>query len=660
MRDRVKNVLAMAPQGVPTGGVTVLIYHRIGGGTGDELDLAADAFVRQLDMLADGRVLSLDDALDRLDSGDSTPAVVLTFDDGFDEVFHHAWPHLRDRGIPFLVYLATAYMGAPMRWPGATAAGVPGTGLTWAQLEEMTSSGLCSVGNHTHTHARPEALTTDDLDACTETIEHHLGIRPAHFTYPWGVPVPALEPALRQRFRSASTGEIWAATFQPPTGCGCVASRSAGRTLTGSSAQSSAATCARSGRMHAWSQRRSRWGCMPDLPILTGPGGRSLRVGHLTTVDLSLAKLLETELRVDVAAGLETFGLSAPGPYVASGGSSGVRHVPIPSLTRSWQPARDAAAAREIAAALRHLKLDVLHTHNPKTGVLGRLIGRTLGVPVVVNTCHGLWAQPTDRLRRRALVLTAEAVAAQASHAELYQNGEDQAALARYVPSARSRLVGNGTDLTAFRPDPGPAQYRAGRAWTAGRRARRRRRGTPRRREGHPRVRVDGPSTWQTRHVPVGRAGRSRQAGCGQRLDRRRALRRRTRRHAGGLQRVRHLRRCPRIARVSRDPEWKPLHRGLPLVLSDIRGCREIGDHGRQVLLVPPRDAEALTAAVAGLIDDVEFRNRLARAAHARALEHFDQVAVAAASLDTYAEVARRRSLGWTVQRRSLEAIAHG
>ena len=99
---------------------------------------------------------------------------------------------------------------------------------------------------------------------------------------------------------------------------------------------------------------------------------------------------------------------------------------------------------------------------------------------------------------------------------------------------------------------------------------------------------------------------------------------------------------------------------GLPLVLSDIRGCREIGEHGRQVLLVPPRDAEALTAAVAGLIDDVEFRNRLARAAYARALEHFDQVAVAAASLDTYAEVARRKSLGWTMQRRSLEVMARG
>ena len=36
-------------------------------------------------------------------------------------------------------------------------------------------------------------------------------------------------------------------------------------------------------------------------------------MAHLTTVDMSLALLLGTELAVDVEAGHETFGLSAPG-----------------------------------------------------------------------------------------------------------------------------------------------------------------------------------------------------------------------------------------------------------------------------------------------------------------------------------------------------------
>ena len=41
------------------------------------------------------------------------------------------------------------------------------------------------------------------------------------------------------------------------------------------------------------------------LPRLRGPGGRRLRVAHLTTVDMSLDLLLGTELRLDVESGLE-------------------------------------------------------------------------------------------------------------------------------------------------------------------------------------------------------------------------------------------------------------------------------------------------------------------------------------------------------------------
>ena len=57
---------------------------------------------------------------------------------------------------------------------------------------------------------------------------------------------------------------------------------------------------------------------MVEVPVLRGPGGRPLRLAHLTTVDMSLELLLGTELQVDVATGMETFGMSASGPHVAA------------------------------------------------------------------------------------------------------------------------------------------------------------------------------------------------------------------------------------------------------------------------------------------------------------------------------------------------------
>jgi glycosyltransferase involved in cell wall biosynthesis len=89
----------------------------------------------------------------------------------------------------------------------------------------------------------------------------------------------------------------------------------------------------------------------------------------------------------------------------------------------------------------------------------------------------------------------------------------------------------------------------------------------------------------------------------------------------------------------------------LPLVLSDIRGCREVGRHEREALLVPPGDVPALTQALERLVGDPDLRSRLGAAARARALEEFDQVRVAAVSLETYAAVALRKRLGWTSTR---------
>ena len=208
LRASLKHALTIGRERAPASGATLLIYHRIGGGTPDELDVPSDAFARQLDVLDAHDVVSLDEALDRLDAGDTRPTVVLTFDDGFDDVHANAWPLLRERRLPFTVYLASGYVSTPMVWEGSTAKGSTGKGMSWAQLSEMVGSGLCTVGNHTHRHVRPDDLSVDEVDACTAAVESRLGVVPRHFTYPWGVRVPTMERALRARFRSASTGDL--------------------------------------------------------------------------------------------------------------------------------------------------------------------------------------------------------------------------------------------------------------------------------------------------------------------------------------------------------------------------------------------------------------------------------------------------------------------
>ncbi len=211
-RHRLKGAIAAAAphDRGPASGATLLTYHRVGGGTTDELDLTVDQLTAQLDLLVAERhdVLSLDAALDRLDAGDPTPSVVLTFDDGFAEVFSSAWPLLRDRRLPFTVYLAAGLVDGQMRWEGSDAASQGSPALTWQQLAEMHASGLCTVANHTWDHAGPDTVDVGQLDRCSEEIERRLGVRPQHFAWTWGVEVPNLMPAVRERFRSAATGDL--------------------------------------------------------------------------------------------------------------------------------------------------------------------------------------------------------------------------------------------------------------------------------------------------------------------------------------------------------------------------------------------------------------------------------------------------------------------
>ena len=372
-------------------------------------------------------------------------------------------------------------------------------------------------------------------------------------------------------------------------------------------------------------------------------GGRPRRVAHLTTVDMSLALLLATELRVDVEEGFEVYGISAPGPYVPAVEALGVTHVPLPGFSRAWNLRGDLAAARDLACALRRLRPDVLHTHTPKAGVLGRVIGRLLRVPVVVNTVHGLWVRPDQGRFRRAAVLAVEAVAARFSHAELYQNADDRRALAWAVPERRSRLVGNGVDLTRFRFDPaGRARVRAELGVGDGDLV-----------VGGVGRRVAEKGIVELAAAARSLAGRARVVWVGpEDPDKPDSLGAAeegltflpARDDMPALYSALDVFALPSCREGFSRSAMEAAACGRPMVLSDIRGCREVGEHDRHLLLVPARDAAALTAALGRLLDDPDLRARLGRAAAERATAEFDQRAVAARSLETYQAVLAGRA----------------
>ncbi|HVR32613.1 MAG TPA: polysaccharide deacetylase family protein [Acidimicrobiia bacterium] len=204
-----KSAFALVDLALPRlAGTRVLIYHQVGTDLGREMEVPARAFARQLDwMRTHGGIVDLETAIDRRDDPVAEGRFVLTFDDGFADVHRHAFPLLREHGIPFTLYLTTRPVdtGKPMdpRHPDARP-------ITWGQVNEMVATGLVTIGAHTHTHPDLSELTldriADELDTSNDLIEDCTGIRPRHFTYPWGRWSAKADPLVRARYDSATVG----------------------------------------------------------------------------------------------------------------------------------------------------------------------------------------------------------------------------------------------------------------------------------------------------------------------------------------------------------------------------------------------------------------------------------------------------------------------
>ena len=89
---------------------------------------------------------------------------------------------------------------------------------------------------------------------------------------------------------------------------------------------------------------------------------------------------------------------------------------------------------------------------------------------------------------------------------------------------------------------------------------------------------------------------------------------------------------------------------GLPVIATDIRGCRQVVEHGVTGLLVPPRDAAAFTEAVARLARAPGVRSTMGSEASPRRAG-FDQRQVIATTLAVYEDLLERKGRGGRTKR---------
>jgi len=123
--------------------VIVLMYHALADEPQDSGILSADDFRRQMKLLKEKHfnVIDMEQYADFILNGAAVPdnAVLLTFDDGYENFYTHAFPVLKEFGYPATNFVIVNWIDNPVGLPK----------LTWDQMREMQQYGI-SFYSHTH------------------------------------------------------------------------------------------------------------------------------------------------------------------------------------------------------------------------------------------------------------------------------------------------------------------------------------------------------------------------------------------------------------------------------------------------------------------------------------------------------------------------------
>ncbi|WP_205509176.1 glycosyltransferase family 4 protein [Longitalea arenae] len=166
---------------------------------------------------------------------------------------------------------------------------------------------------------------------------------------------------------------------------------------------------------------------------------------RITTVPVSLSVLLKDQLRY-MSDHFEVLAVSSPDKMLEQVGvREGVRTAPV-TMTRAITPVQDVKALWKLYRLLKKEKPAIVHTHTPKAGLLGMIAGRMAGVPVRMHTVAGLPLMENTGVKRKVLDFVERLTYSCATH--VYPNSKQLAGFIlenRFCKQQKMKVLGNGS-----------------------------------------------------------------------------------------------------------------------------------------------------------------------------------------------------------------------
>ena len=179
--------------------IAVFVYHRFGENNYPSTNIRMPQFKKHLDELIKNNynVVSIETIIDALENNKNLPekTVAITIDDAFFSIYKKAWPILKEKKLPFTIFVSTGPVNSNSK-----------NYMNWEQLKEMNNRGV-TIGHHTKNHfhlvGKKKETIISEIEEASDDFLKNLGYVPDIFAYPYGEYSSEIKEITKNYFKAA-------------------------------------------------------------------------------------------------------------------------------------------------------------------------------------------------------------------------------------------------------------------------------------------------------------------------------------------------------------------------------------------------------------------------------------------------------------------------
>tara|TARA_Y100001970_G_scaffold52211_2_gene65982 strand:+ start:2232 stop:3290 length:1059 start_codon:yes stop_codon:yes gene_type:complete len=160
-------------------GILSIMYHRFNENKYPSTNINMEVFKKQFELIKEQKIsfINPEDFKLNFNTPKERKKILITIDDGFTSFYENAWPYLKERKIPFILFISTEAIGKYGY-------------MDWNQIKEIEKEKFAFIGNHSHSHEYLVGYNFNefkkDIDTSIDIFKNNIGYNPVFFSYPFG------------------------------------------------------------------------------------------------------------------------------------------------------------------------------------------------------------------------------------------------------------------------------------------------------------------------------------------------------------------------------------------------------------------------------------------------------------------------------------------